>query len=172
MLLCDLRVDCPSDQSTEPWQMDWYLAFPSGPHDTTSTPAATAIQSALNGYSDQRARLYTVPLGGTGESGHLGNVTPPIGGTYTFFTEPDPDSDFDHSFFSDVIAVDYDLDFKTDTLYFGSVDNANTDQTNLNTGGMHRLVLGEDANDISTNPWTLNTLFKTPGHQPVSGALR
>jgi type IV pilus assembly protein PilY1 len=159
ILLCELKVDCPAKSTA--WPMDWYLAFPSGPYHDTE------VQAALNGISNQNARLFTVPLGGTGGLA-LANVTAPVGSTYTSFTVDDT-TNFPNSFFSDVIAVDYDLNFKTDTLYFGSVANAIGDDPSQHTGGMHRLVIGEDADTLS-NPWGLYTFFKTPGNQPVSGS--
>jgi type IV pilus assembly protein PilY1 len=159
LLLCELKVDCPATSTA--WPMDWYLAFPSGPYHDTE------VQVALNGMSNQLARIFTVPLGGTGGLA-LANVTAPVGSTYTSFTVDDT-TNFPNSFFSDVIAVDYDLNFKTDTLYFGSVAKASGDDPSLHTGGMHRLVIGEAADTLS-NPWGLHTFFKTPGNQPVSGS--
>ncbi len=167
MLLCNLNMDCPSDQSTEPWPMDWYLAFPSGPHDTTSTPAATDAVGPGRLQQSVGQAVY-------GTTGRYRRERPsgecyPSGRLHLHHLYAGSDAGFENSFFTDVIAVDYDLDFKTDTLYFGSVDNADTDTTSGNTGGMHRLVLGEDADSVS-NPWSLNTFFKTPVNQPVSGA--
>lgn len=162
LLLCTIKHDCPTNTSVATtWPMDWYLALPSGPHDDTLPLAA------LNGRSDQPAKIFTLELGSTA-SGSLGYAdTALYDPGYTTFTVPVTDADFDHSFFSDVIAVDYDLDFKTDTLYFGSVAAANQDETYLHTGGIHRLVINEVSNP---SLWTLNTFFKTPDNQPVSGS--
>lgn len=158
MLLCTLKIDCPTDAT---WPMDWFLALPSGPHD------ATLPMAALNAKSDQNAKIFTLPLGGTGSNlGPVGSIFSPDLETFTT-----SDAAFTNSFFTDVIAVDYDLDFKTDTLYFGSVANAVSDTTGTHTGGIHRLVTHEQSDRKSlVTPWELNTFFKTPGFQPVSGS--
>jgi len=82
MLKCTRGVDCPTSQlicsdpsyTTEltctdagetwetwypTWPMNWYLAFGSGPHDAAST------QTAIEGRSDQKAKLFVLQLGGT-----------------------------------------------------------------------------------------------------------
>lgn len=164
LLLCDLKVNCPANTSVATtWPMDWYLALPSGPHDD-DLPLA-----ALNGKSDQYGKIFTLPLGGTSTVasaatplGYAGAIGAPDATPFAI-----ADVNFPYSFFTDVIAVDYDLDFKTDTLYFGSVAHANSDTTADHTGGMHRLVIGEDSDPAD---WDMNTFFKTPGNQPVSGS--
>ncbi|MBU0674354.1 MAG: hypothetical protein KJ950_06900 [Proteobacteria bacterium] len=157
MLRCGLKVSCP-DQDITTWPMDWYLALSSGPYDP-----ALPLQ-AMQGQSSQLARLYILKLGGTGGFA-LPYVTtagmPAVQAGFPLVVN-DPGT-FPNSFFSDVIAVDHDLNFKVDSLYFGSIANSNLDH-NLHTGGMHRLVLDDD---LDPAQWYMNTFFATPGHQPV-----
>jgi len=161
MLLCDRRTSgsCPANTGVSTtWPMDWYLAFGSGPHDSSSP------QTALLGKSDQEAKVYVLKLGGTTvlskptlEAGFPKTI--PVG-----ITKP---TGFTNSFFTDMIAVDYNLDFKTDVVYFGSIANAisTSPKDTKYTGAMHRLVTG----GVSTpSTWTLNTMFNA--NQPVSSA--
>jgi type IV pilus assembly protein PilY1 len=46
--------------------MNWYLAFGSGPHDAASTP------TAIEGRSDQKAKLFVLQLGGTDDGSDAG----------------------------------------------------------------------------------------------------
>jgi type IV pilus assembly protein PilY1 len=164
MLRCQLKADCTTD-----WEMDWYLAFPGGPHGPDND--VTKPRWALNGKSDQTASLFVLPLGGTQDTDGLDYVGSYTAADASQFTISAGDStaypDLDYSFFSDVIAVDYDLDFKTDSLYFGSVASANLDETKNHTGALHRLKI---ADDLDPANWVLNTFYKTPGNRPVSGA--
>jgi type IV pilus assembly protein PilY1 len=66
MLKCSIGVDCPTDQSVTTWPMNWYLAFGSGPHDAAST------QTAIEGRSDQKAKLFVLKLGGTDDGSDAG----------------------------------------------------------------------------------------------------
>lgn len=171
MLRCKLKIDCPDDMP-----MDWYLAFGSGPHNALS-PA-----SALAGESDQLAKLFIYPLGGTnafGGLGYVGSFVPDALGAPAVQVKTFSVADaatFSYSYFSDIIAVDYDLNFKTDALYFGSVDHANEGDHSKHTGAVHRLFTGEELNPVLTGEeldpanWRLNTFFATPGFQPVTAA--
>jgi len=172
MLRCNLKAKTGSDVCSGTWPMDWYLAFGSGPHVPSSIP------TALMGQSDQGAKMFVLKLGGTGLSGYLPANLPYIasGGilsqTPSLVTGypmdiPVAAGSFPKSFFSDLIAVDYDLNFKTDVLYFGSV--ANTNVLGGNTGGMHRLVTGETSTTYpDPGVWTLNTLLDVG--KPVTAA--
>jgi type IV pilus assembly protein PilY1 len=160
MLDCNRKV---TGGCTGSWPMDWYLALPSGPHnDSATTPSG--IQTSLNGKSDQPAQLYILKLGGTGapnlpyaSSGSTVSAppAPAPGSPFSIPGGAGPSGAFPKSFLSDVIAVDYDLNFKTDVLYFGSVANTMSSPVSYK-GGMHRLVTGESKNTLS---WTLNTML-------------
>jgi Tfp pilus tip-associated adhesin PilY1 len=160
MLRCTLHVDCPVDMP-----MDWYLAFPSGPHGADGDNSIPL--KALNSTSNQLASIFIYPLGGTNAAGGLNYVdafAPVV--LKKSFNVADA-ATFSSSYFSDLITVDYDLDFKSDALYFGSVDHANNDDHRFHTGGVHRLKIDADPNPAN---WTINTFFETPGNQPVTAA--
>ncbi len=73
---------------------------------------------------------------------------------------------YPNSFFGDFIAVDYDLDFKTDTLYFGSVlDTRSWAGHEAHGGALHRLVSGDNPDPAT---WSFN-LFSNVG-SPVAAA--
>jgi Tfp pilus tip-associated adhesin PilY1 len=83
MLDCTRGVDCPADQSVTTWPMTWYLAFGSGPHD------AADPQTALEGRSDQKAKLFVLKLGGTDPADYVYTTTPqvtPSGSCPSLFT--------------------------------------------------------------------------------------
>ncbi|MEN8135659.1 MAG: hypothetical protein ABFS18_09015 [Thermodesulfobacteriota bacterium] len=70
------------------------------------------------------------------------------------------------SFFGDIIAVDYDLSFQVDSLYFGSVTNTRDSAAHSDhQGAMHRLVVN---NDPDPTNWNLNLFYDT--RSPVTAA--
>ncbi|MFO7606918.1 MAG: PilC/PilY family type IV pilus protein [Desulfurivibrionaceae bacterium] len=69
------------------------------------------------------------------------------------------------SFYGDFIAVDYDLSFQVESLYFGSVYGANTSDHRLHKGALHRLVINDDPNPAN---WSLNTFYDV--QSPVTAA--
>ena len=173
MLGCD-RLDltsCPANtDAATTWPMDWYLAFGSGPYNNSATNPS-GIQTAMMGKSSQEARLFVVKLGGTGGAalGPIANsssiLNPPTLLTTPYTPWVLPAGSFPKSFFSDLIAVDYDLDYKTDVVYAGSIANTDKAAGPDYSGGMHRLVIDDDTN---FNNWTINTFFNA--HKPVSAA--
>jgi type IV pilus assembly protein PilY1 len=87
MLKCTIGVNCPSvcsDSSyttastctgagetwSPAWPMNWYLAFGSGPHD------AASINTAIEGRSDQKAKLFVLKLGGTDSADNVYATVP------------------------------------------------------------------------------------------------
>lgn len=171
LLRCDRRATsgvnvCPGNaDAATTWPMDWYLAFGSGPHNNSVTNP-NGIQNAMLGKSDQEARVYVLDLGGT-----AGGVALPYVGGPTLSDHPPhitagypkiiPAATFPKSFFSDLIAVDYGLDYKTDVLYFGSIADTQSSPVAYK-GGMHRLATVDPLTlDESLTPssWTLNTMF-------------
>lgn len=162
MLLCNRKLTAAAGGCSESgsWPMDWYLALGSGPHNNSAVNP-TGIQTALLGKSDQAAQLFVLKLGNGVPALEAGY---PMTLTTGLTTTP---AGFSNSYFSDIVAVDYDLDFKTDVMYLGSVANAisTSPTTTSYTGGMHRLVTGESTN---TSLWTLNTMFNSG--KPVSAA--
>jgi type IV pilus assembly protein PilY1 len=170
MLRCDRRVhgSCPDNSSAAAtWPMDWYLAFGSGPHnDSVTNPAG--IQNAMLGKSDQEAKLYMLNLGGTGAPALARAAGPSLSWVPPYTTPGYPKTisaaTFPKSFFSDLIAVDYDLNFKTDVMYFGSIADTQSSPI-VYKGGMHRLVTAES---LTPSTWTLNTMFNAG--RPVSAS--
>jgi hypothetical protein len=178
--------------NTANWPMDWYLAFGSGPH---SNAAGTAGPTAgMQGLSDQTGKVYVMRLGGTvaPATDTVGTGQTAIGTDPTFVAPPSLAATFTpgqcsdtskpnvttcvaasadwttslaNSFFGDFIAVDYDLNFKTDTLYFGSVYDAVSNNHPTHGGALHRLVVN-DNEDPDT--WTLNTFYDV--QSPVTAA--
>ncbi|MCK4839257.1 MAG: hypothetical protein KAS94_10675, partial [Desulfobulbaceae bacterium] len=69
------------------------------------------------------------------------------------------------SFFGDFIAVDYDLSFQVDSLYFGSVTNTHEATHREHQGAMHRLVV---KNNPDPSTWNLNLFFDSKS--PVTAA--
>lgn len=172
MLRCDRRATagvnvCPGNNDADTtWPMDWYLAFGSGPYNNSVTNPG-GIQNAMQGKSDQEAKLYLLSLGGTATDGALAYaadstwaMTPPY--KTLGYPKTIPAASFPKSFFSDLIAVDYDLDYKTDVMYFGSIADT---LSGTYKGGMHRLVTWES---LSPWTWTLNTMFNAG--RPVSAS--
>lgn len=148
ILDCDRKTSNGSDCTTKNWPMHWYLALGSGPHSTDAAGHPN-IRNAYAGESDQTAKAFVLDL--------KSNPIAPVSGS-PFSTT------LTNSYFSDMIAVDYDLDFKTDVLYFGSVANTKAVPMNL-SGAMHRLVTNESN---TTSLWYLNTMFNAG--RPVSAA--
>jgi len=169
MLSCDRKIanNCPKTS----WPMDWYLAFGSGPIGPSTS---TGVRNAMLGISTQDARLYILRLGGTGAlPATLPNVSaasPPALQAIYNLTAADA-ALFPKSFFSDVISVDYNLDYRADTLYFGSI--ANTDKALVPKnywGGMHRLKISDDINPANWgSPVSKINTFYNAG-QPVTAA--
>jgi hypothetical protein len=70
------------------------------------------------------------------------------------------------SFFGDFIAVDYDLSFQTESLYFGSVSDTQSVFGHESHGGaMHRLVINDDPDPAN---WSLNLFYDAMS--PVTAA--
>lgn len=74
-------------------------------------------------------------------------------------------TNLDDSFFGDFIAVDYDLDFRTESLYFGSVYDALSGSHDTHKGALHRLVANDNPDPTT---WTLNMFYDA--ESPVTAA--
>jgi len=124
---------------------DWYLVFGSGPTGITSDgPDKNAMITAT---SQKKAKMFVVDLKELATSGNLAVLTETSGKkdladtTYTgeyYFSEFSGD---DNGFISDPISVDWNLDFTTDTVYFGTVNFDGTDWG----GKLRRIVIDNDA---------------------------
>lgn len=122
----------------------WFLSFGSGP-----TNLSTAE-------SNQKARIYAFDLGEIAAPGSSSTTPPPgctrlsvgAGGSMRIIS---CDTGVLNSFVGDPIAVDWELDYKADSVYFGIVGDKNA-----NTGQVMRFAInGKDDPGDWTSPKTL-----------------
>jgi len=107
-------------------QNNWYLVFGSGPAEADGTAGINktpGLGSSLTDFvSNQKANLYVVDLKALGGSTPV--VSTLTAGGYTDALHPNTfvslKSD-SNAFISDPISVDYQLDYKADAVYFGTV---------------------------------------------------
>jgi Tfp pilus tip-associated adhesin PilY1 len=128
---------------------DWYLLVGSGPHpvDDAATLAAAS--------SDQAGRLFLIDLKTMALAGTFGSS-----GVATL-------SDA-NSFVSDLIAVDYNLDFSADGVYFGTVSGSAGNWA----GKLQRIrIVNDETADPATyygiSGWSVSTLYNTA--KPITG---
>ncbi len=98
---------------------DWYLVMGSGPRGTNLTHGPGATSEALrDGTSDQPGKIVLLDLKALASSGQIRTMDSSgvLSTGIQVFAELDS-----NSFISDPISVDYDLDYKTDVVYFGTV---------------------------------------------------
>ncbi len=142
----------------------WFLIFGSGPAEADGSPGTTAGVSLPDAVSNQKAKLYVVDLVELAKekelktlntSGALTAIVPPTppdppqSGYYMSF-EPDGINEGDNNaFISDPITVDYDLDYKADAVYFGTVSYDATAAGAEWGGKLRRIVM----NDIIDPPF-------------------
>ncbi len=132
----------------------WYLAVGSGPIDSNG-PGTTALEY---GTSNQQAKLYIIDLKELVQStpefkDHSGNTLTAAGPA--FQTLPD-----NNSYVSDLISVDFDLDYKTDAVYFGTVSGSHP-----TWGGKLRRIKIND--DLNTGNWDGNSTLIDAG-KPIT----
>ncbi len=125
---------------------DWYLVLGSGPASATGVADRSMLNREL---SDQTGKICVVDLKALAAPSpqlkSFGTAGVLQSGLHVFATtEPG-------SFISDFTAVDLDLDFKTNAVYYGTIAGNNTD----GRGVMRRLVTG-DAPPESGNVWIGN----------------
>jgi type IV pilus assembly protein PilY1 len=133
----------------------WYLVLGSGPIDGTGA-GFTAMTEAT---STQQAKIYIIDLNavGAGSTPLLdakGNSLPAAGAFQAL-----PDSD---SFISDLITVDFDLNYKTNAIYFGTISGSAP-----NYGGKLRRIVID--NDPDPNTWVADSTLIDVG-LPISAA--
>jgi Tfp pilus tip-associated adhesin PilY1 len=134
---------------------DWYLVLGSGPIDAAG-PFTTAMNSAT---SNQEARIYIIDLNavGTGSTPLRDARGGSLPGAGAFQIVPDAGS-----FISDPISVDFDLNYKTNAVYFGTISGSTP-----NWGGKLRRILLKD--DTNANSWDADsTLIDV--QKPISAA--
>ncbi len=153
-------IPAPSSPSNE-----WYLALGSGPFDSTlGGPRGDALTDAT---SNQAAKVYLVDLKVLAQNGSVSvidsNGSAVTGGSIAPFASVDS-----NAFVSDLVAVDYDLDYRPDTIYFGTVSGSFA----TGWGGKMRRLLFKDNPTRST--WigdsTLIDLGSVESGQPITAA--
>lgn len=141
-------------------QNDWYLVFGSGPAGSDGSPEALDDSSSSNALSDfvsnQKARLYVIDLNALAEDGEVKVVTNTNG--LQAVSDIDEDDGYAYQTFDDdnnafinaPYTVDFDLDYKTDTVYFGteSYDSSLNDGEQWG-GKLRRIVVDDNADPTS-----------------------
>jgi type IV pilus assembly protein PilY1 len=141
---------------------DWYLVFGSGPAPAVSNTIGDTLAEAT---STQKGKLFILDLKSLVQNKTIKMIdnTGTIAAGIQTFAELD-----DNSFISDPVTVDYDLDYKADAVYFGTVAG---DFTNGWSGKLRRIVIDDD--DTTSN-WTgdsvLMNLSSVHNGQPIVGA--
>ncbi len=133
---------------------DWYLVLGSGPHGNDVTLGSGAAGNALSqAISDQPGKIVLLDLKALGTNGQIRTVDSSgvLATGVQVFAELDT-----NAFISDPISVDFDLDYKTDAVYFGTVSGGfDVLGSGPYTGGawggkLRRLVLDDNP---STATW-------------------
>ena len=136
---------------------DWYLVLGSGP----ISPLGPDTNTLDDMKSTQNAKLYIVDLKklaydpANRELKDPENNTLPAAGPYYTLLDND-------SYISAPIAVDYDLDYKTDAVYFGTVSGASPNWA----GKMRRIKIN---GNLDATTWNGNSTLIDVG-RPVSAA--
>lgn len=147
---CYPTVIAMKSKNSSSTQNDWYLVLGSGPHGSSGPDGtAGADNTALvNATSDQPAKIVLVSLNelaaGNGVKTVDGSTDAlSTAGQVKVFASLDT-----NSFVSDPVTVDFDLDYKADAVYFGTVSGNYT----TNWGGKLRRIVQADNPSISA--WT------------------
>ena len=138
------------DETTTTWNK-WYLVFGNGPDDldsaaSTETGKLYVVDLNRLGKSTSDRTLFTLRTDGTLQEYDSTSPTTPLYAQQ--FTN--------QSFVTDPIAVDYDLDFKADVVYFGTVTGNEDDGW---AGKMRRLVLENSIDMFTPSYWDLNSIL-------------
>jgi len=113
----------------------WYLLFGSGPAPAVGHSAGTTLAQAT---STQNGKIYILDLKWLVKHGEIKMLNSSGVATTGVQTFADLDS---NSFISDPVTVDYDLDFKADAVYFGTVAG---DFSSGWSGKLRRIVIDDD----------------------------
>jgi len=143
---------------------DWFLIFGSGPASRDAFAVNGANNDALNdGISTQQAVMYALDLKTLAQEGKVVTRTGTGLKTFTAATAADPfylvQFSEEKSYVSKPISVDWDRDFITDVVYFGT---SSGDHGSAGWGGkMRRLVItpSESSNTFTSSTVAANTLI-------------
>ncbi len=149
------------DKGTNSSLNKWYLAFGSGPADSNGQPSnhTCAMDALAYAQSWQKGKFYLVDLvklAKDNELWSLDDTGTPVRGLEVYATLEN------NSFVTDPISVDYNLDYKADVLYYGTI---NGDLSGWG-GQLRRIVIDNDAN---TTNWDAGKTLIDVG-QPISSA--
>ncbi len=155
-----------SNLTSSPANNDWYLMFGSGPASVTGEPDTASLDAAV---SSQNGKIFMLNLNKLGSGTRAvcflnaaGSCVEDDLTTVAFEPEPLVTLD-DQSFISDSVGVDWDIDFKNDAIYFGTVSFDTTD----GWGGKLRRIVIDD--DLTVSSWDLNSTFIDLSPGSVSG---
>jgi len=141
---------------------DWYLVLGSGPSGTTGADTTALV----NGTSNQPARVVVLDLK------QLTGIQPAIStldSSGAFSAGMSIWAALDaNAFISDFITVDYDLDYKADAVYFGTVSGSFTTGWG---GKLRRILINNDSTPSNwTKDSTLLDLTSVFSGQPIVAA--
>ena len=125
----------------------WYLLFGSGPAPAVGHSAGTTLAQAT---STQNGKIYILDLNWLVEHNEIKMLNSSgiaTTGVQTFATLDN------NSFISDPVTVDYNLDFKADTVYFGTVAG---DFSSGWSGKLRRIIID---NDDDATHWTGDSIL-------------
>ncbi len=131
----------------------WYLVLGSGPFGTGG-PDSTALQQVS---SSQKAKIYLIDLNLLGQNQTIADPKGNSPRDGEFYELQDP-----NSFISDPVAVDFDLDYKTNALYFGTVSGTASSWN----GKLRRILIN---NDLNPNNWIGDSVL-IDTNQPITSA--
>jgi type IV pilus assembly protein PilY1 len=140
------------------------------PNVTVDLQSADSVFDLRDAASSQSARIYMIDLEDLVQNGVLEDPNDQsLPGAGPFTALGDAAYDFAaNSFISDIISVDFDLDFTTDALYFGT-----TSGSPASWGGkMRRIVLSDPENSIlpgTPGSWDKYSILFDAG-RPITAA--
>lgn len=145
---------------------DWYLVIGSGPYDTSAGGARGLALTAAT--SDQKAKVYMIDLVELAQNGVL-QVLNPYGASVRGVANAVPFASLDaNAFVSDLVTADFNLDYRADAIYFGTVAG------NFSSGWggkLRRLVFENDSNSTNwDNDSVLINLNGAHDGQPITAA--
>ena len=126
-------------------QNDWYLVFGSGPAEADGTAGSgTSLQDAA---SVQSAKLYVVDLKALNGISPVVKTLNSTGASFNSYPTNGYYQALDtNAFVSDPIVVDYQLDYKADAVYFGTVSG---NQASGWGGKLRRIVIDNNPNTVT-----------------------
>lgn len=135
----------------------WYLVFGSGPADSAGEATKEPLTYAT---SSQPAKLFVVDLVELVTNRQLKTLNN-SGAFDTYPTLSTYASLDSNAFVSDVISVDYDLDFNSDAVYFGTIEG----NSGSWGGKMRRIVINDN---LTPAGWLSNSVLMDLSHTTLS----